>query len=74
METLGTTQTNWKEQKIEFDFGKSKVKLKGEVALGKSIVTLRTMERDLKREKAELLIEFGNTQHLLSSATHNTDT
>lgn len=62
LETLGTTQTNWKEQTIEFEVGNQRVKLKGEAALGKSLVTLKTMEKELRREKAGMMVEFSNTE------------
>ncbi|XP_023757803.1 uncharacterized protein LOC111906273 [Lactuca sativa] len=62
LEMLGTTQTNWKEQTIEFEVGGQMVRLKGEAALGKSRVTLRTLERELKREGAGMVVEFCNTE------------
>lgn len=51
LETLGTTQTNWKNQTMDFEVGGESICLKGDPSLGKSLVSLKAMSRELKREK-----------------------
>lgn len=47
---------------MEFELDGRKVKLQGDSALGRTLVSLRSMERELKREKQGLVIELGNSE------------
>lgn len=62
LETLGTTQTNWKTQTMAFEVGGESVCLKGDPSLGKSLITLKAMSRELKKEKGGVLIELSNSE------------
>lgn len=62
LETLGTTQTNWKNQTMDFEVDGRQVRLVGDRSLGKSLVTLRAMERELKRQGNGVLIELSQTE------------
>lgn len=62
LETLGTTQTNWKNQTMDFEVGGESICLKGDLSLGKSLVSLKAMSRELKREKGRVLIELNQSE------------
>lgn len=61
LETLGTTQRNWKNQTIEFDLGGKRLKLLGGPTLGKSLVSLKVLEWEIRHEKEGILVELSNT-------------
>lgn len=67
LETLGTTQTNWKNQTMEFEVGERRVKLNGEPSLGRSLVSLKAMERELRREHGGIMVELSNSEVEVSS-------
>lgn len=62
LEILGTTQTNWKNQTVEFDLGCKRVKLLGEPILGRSLVSLKVLEWEIRCEKEGILVELSNTE------------
>ncbi|KAL4564788.1 hypothetical protein LXL04_028859 [Taraxacum kok-saghyz] len=62
LETLGNTKTNWKDLTMEFELGGQPVKLVGDPSLGRSQITLKAMERELKRGKGGLIVEFNNSE------------
>ncbi|KAL4558953.1 hypothetical protein LXL04_031079 [Taraxacum kok-saghyz] len=62
LETLGTTQTNWKDQTMIFEVGSKQVKLKGDPSLRRSMITVKAMERELRREKQGILVELSSTE------------
>lgn len=60
LETLGTTHTNWKEQTMEFEVGGQRIKLTGDRSLGRSLISLRAMSKELSKNSGGLLIEMSN--------------
>lgn len=62
LETLGTIETNWKRKTMEFEIGGKWVKLQGDPTLGTSLVSLKSLERELRRERQGVLVEFSNTE------------
>ncbi|KAL4568842.1 hypothetical protein LXL04_024459 [Taraxacum kok-saghyz] len=59
---IPSTKTNWKEQTMAFMLGAKQITLKGDPSLGKSLVSLRAMEREVCREGAGVLIELNEVE------------
>ncbi|KAJ9544173.1 hypothetical protein OSB04_023880 [Centaurea solstitialis] len=60
LETLGTTWVNWKEQIMKFTVAGRTVTLKGNPALGRSLVSLKAMSKILQQEGQMILVELGS--------------
>ncbi|KAL5578650.1 hypothetical protein UlMin_011092 [Ulmus minor] len=64
LETLGMTHTNWKTQVMKFMLGNESVTLRGDLSLGKTLVSLKTMMRTIKHEIAGILVECNQFEGL----------
>ncbi|KAJ9555024.1 hypothetical protein OSB04_009638 [Centaurea solstitialis] len=60
LETLGTTWVNWKEQVMKFTTAGRTVTLKGNPALGKSLVSLKAMSKIIQQQGQAILVELGS--------------
>ena len=60
LEKLGTVSTNWKTQTLKFKLGEQSVTLKGDPALGRSLISLKSMLKTIKREDQGFLVEFNS--------------
>ncbi|KAJ9540003.1 hypothetical protein OSB04_026509 [Centaurea solstitialis] len=60
LETLGTTWVNWKEQIMKFTSAGRTVTLRGNPALGKSLVSLKAMSKIIQQQGQAILIELGS--------------
>ncbi|KAH9650018.1 hypothetical protein KPL70_026202 [Citrus sinensis] len=64
LETLGMTHTNWKTQVMKFMVGNESVTLRGDLSLGKTLVSLKAMMRTIKHEGAGILVECNQFEGL----------
>ncbi|KAL4575031.1 hypothetical protein LXL04_021871 [Taraxacum kok-saghyz] len=62
LETLGMTNTNRKEQTMEFMLGEKRVRLQGDKSLGVSLISLKAMTRALNKGGEGLLVELSSTE------------
>ena len=65
LEKSGKISTDWKKQVMRFSWEGHTVELRGDPFLGISQISLKAMERMLKKEKQGLLIELNEAQQLL---------
>ncbi|KAK9211844.1 hypothetical protein WN943_001222 [Citrus x changshan-huyou] len=64
LETLGMTHTNWKTQVMKFMVGNESVTLRGDLSLGKTLVSLKATMRTIKHEGAGILVECNQFEGL----------
>lgn len=57
--TLGGLHVNWQTRTMKFRVGEIQATLQGEPGLSKSLVSLKSMMKVLRKEKEGLLLEFG---------------
>lgn len=62
LEKLGETTTNWRQQVMRFDLGNQLVELRGDPSLGVTQISLKAMERILRKEKQGVWVEFNEIQ------------
>jgi hypothetical protein len=57
--TLGVTQINWREQTLRFNLGERGVILQGDPSLSKTMVTLKSLVRTIKKGETGVWVEFN---------------
>ena len=50
LKTLRTTHTNWKTQVMKFRLGSETITLRGDLSLGKTLVSLKVMMQTIKHD------------------------
>lgn len=56
------THTNWKTQVMKFNLGSESITLRGDPALGKTLVSLKAMMRTIRHEGAGILVELNQLE------------
>lgn len=59
---LGTVSTNWKTPLMQFNWHGSKVILRGDPSLERSLVTLKSMMKVIRKSKGGILVELRSVQ------------
>lgn len=62
LETSGMMHIDWRQQMMKFQLGGSTINLKDDPSLGKSLVLLKAMKWNLRRECYGILVEFNNSE------------
>lgn len=60
--TLGTTQNDWGKKIMEFNVGDKRVRLQGDPTLGRTVISLKSIEKEVTREGGGLIIELSNQE------------
>lgn len=60
LETLGTVSTNWKTQTLKFRLGDKNVTLKGDPALGRSVISLKAMLKTIHKGRDGYMVECNH--------------
>lgn len=60
LEKLGTISTNWKTLTLKFKLGQDNVVLKGDLALGRTMISLKAMMRTIKKGGEGFMVECNH--------------
>ena len=62
LDTLGDTQADWKQLTLKFEIGGRTIKLQGDPSLGRTLVSVRCMEKSIRIEEGAILVELSNVE------------